>query len=170
MNTPTMNGISLWSDVNNHLSVRMYNNTIISGCMAGYGITLGYLDSLDMKNNIVMMDSSQSEVMRFGGGGINEIPYKSIDYNQYYINTRAVRVQDISTTHTWPIWQTLGYDVHGSNIGVTFVNNWGTDVTDYELTRGLDTGVDLSAYFTKDIRGVTRPQGTGWDRGALESK
>ncbi len=33
---------------------------------------------------------------------------------------------------------------------------------------GTDTGADLSAFFTIDIRGISRPQGGAWDKGATE--
>jgi hypothetical protein len=42
---------------------------------------------------------------------------------------------------------------------------------DYHLQSGstaINTGLDLSAYFTTDKDGVARPQGAGWDMGAYE--
>jgi hypothetical protein len=66
----------------------------------------------------------------------------------------------------------MGYDAH-SNIGsVNFVNPWGANITDYLLdagSAGINTGTNLSTYFTTDILGTTRPQGTTWDRGAFEN-
>ena len=75
-------------------------------------------------------------------------------------------------------------DVTNAVIGNNFVNGWGTPQflyystknpkNNYSLLRtdtvAKDRGVALSSFFTNDILGVARPQGTAWDIGAYEYK
>ena len=48
-----------------------------------------------------------------------------------------------------------------------FANKWGSHILDYQITSGFSGGINLSQYFTTDIRGVKR---VGWEKGALESQ
>jgi hypothetical protein len=66
--------------------------------------------------------------------------------------------------YTFAQWRGLGYDTHGSNANPLLD-------TSYKLTAtspAINKGADLSAYFTIDKDGVTRPQDAGWDVGAYE--
>ena len=52
-----------------------------------------------------------------------------------------------------------------------FQDIWADSINAYKLVEGsagIDEGTDLSAYFTTDINGVTRPVGAGWNLGAVE--
>jgi len=67
-------------------------------------------------------------------------------------------------------WQSLGYDVHSEVAAPPqlFVN---PAAGDYRLKPGspaIDAGASLTAV-PKDIVGVTRPQGSGWDIGCYET-
>ena len=137
------------------------------------GIRIGTIDTLLMKNNIVIMDSSNgagSEVLHFDGiGGLNAITFKDIDYNHYNrpLSTVSVQIGDGGTPKTWTQWQQMGYDTHSNITPIIFANKYGNEISDY-IQNAHDTGVDLSSYFIFDILGISRPQGNAWDVGAIE--
>jgi hypothetical protein len=150
-----------------NVSARIFNNTFVNGTIGGYGVWLRYLDTLIFKNNIII-DSAGKSVL-FTQSGLGAITYKDIDYNQYYINSKATRIDTSSSgTATWAQWQALGYDTHGSNTMASFVNIYGSNIDDYQLISRFGDGLDLSAYFTKDIINKKRPKGTGWNKGAVQ--
>ena len=131
------------------------------------------LDTLIVKNNIAELDSSTSDIMVFNNG-LTTIGYMDIDYNQYFINTRAIRM-DIDSASIWSYkywadWQSLGYDIHSDKGAVAFTNKWGSTVSDYKLisgSNGIDKGTDISIFNT-DILSELRPKSAAWDRGAFE--
>lgn len=51
-----------------------------------------------------------------------------------------------------------------------FVNPGSGDLTPLASGALYDTGADLSASFTTDMFGTTRPQGAAWDIGAIEAQ
>ncbi len=158
-----------------HSSAKIFNNTIL---LKGFGqpIRLGDLDTLIMKNNIVIIDTPDSNPnLWFADDAGFDIVYKDIDYNAYYKSGGAIIDTGYSGgSPAGPLslsqWQTLEYDANSDTNAVSFANIWGTDIVDYLTTAGRDLGVDLSAYFITDIRAVIRPQNSVWDMGALESE
>jgi hypothetical protein len=149
-----------------NISARVYNNTFINGTTGGYGTWFRYLDSLIFKNNIVIDDNAGSSVL-YTQSGLGNITYKDIDYNQYYINGKTTRIDTASSgTVSWAQWQSLGYDTHGSNTTASFVNIYGSNITDYQLT-STSTGTNLSSTFNTDITGNIRP--STWSKGAVET-
>ena len=158
-------------------SARIFNNTIL---VPGHGqdLQLSDLDTLIMKNNILVMDTTGPyENLLFSNlsnTGYSHLTYKDIDYNLYYKEGVAVidtglNGSGLSLTQ----WQALGNDANGSDNIPIFSNKWGTKILDYKLTSGsagIDEGIDLSSFFTTDILGIKRPLGTVWTIGAVESK
>lgn len=156
-----------------NLSIRAFNNTHIKD---GHSSTLFWatnIDTLIMKNNIFYSDSLVHSMILLGIDSLNEIDYIDVDYNHYY-TSEGLEGSNLfrskwGSSLSWTEWQTLGYDANGDTGSISFTNLWGTDILDYLTTTGRDTGVDLSGYFTTDIRSVIRPQGAAWDKGAVES-
>ena len=108
-----------------------------------------------------------------GIDSLNEIDYIDVDYNHYY-TSEGLEGSNLfrskwGSSLSWTEWQTLGYDANGDTGSVSFVSLWDSTITAYELTTGNNTGTDLSSIFTTDIRGIIRPQGVAWDKGAVES-
>jgi hypothetical protein len=73
-------------------------------------------------------------------------------------------VDDTARFSTFAQWQQLGYDAHSS----TLTANLNGSFVPQNPSGAIDTGTDLSAFFTTDQIGVSRPQGQGWDIGAFE--
>jgi hypothetical protein len=168
LNTTSMDGIQLVSNPGYHLSTRIYNNTVLLGSTASTGMVFTALDTLIMENNIVVNDrTSSKEILMMDA---TKVGYFVSDYNQWYSRNRAWNNWTETIDQTFATWQGLGYDTHSQNSVVNFANSWGTNIADYTLSSGFNTGIDLSAYFTTDIRGVARPQGASWHVGALESQ
>jgi hypothetical protein len=158
-----------------HTTAQIYNNTLIA--KSHYPFFASNLDTLIFENNICIIDAPKSgiSVMGLGGGGLGlyGLGYKVFDYNQYFQRGQAIRIDTGAYYHTiWAQWKALGYDAHSDTGIVNFANIWGTDASYYKLATGstdIDGGTDLSAYFTIDIVGTTRPLSTKWDRGALQT-
>jgi hypothetical protein len=158
-----------------NLSARIFNNTIVVNTYHGIATWFDNLDTLIFKNNLALCDSVGASAL-YTHSGLGYITYKDIDYNQYYLNGRSIKIDTASGggSATWAQWKALDgnkYDQH-SDTGntVTFAKLWGTNPTDYKLvsgSAGINQGTDLSAYFTTDILGTSRPQGTAWDMGAF---
>ena len=167
-----MNGICIQSDTpaeTYNVSARIFNNTILIGTHAGYGVWLQDIDTLIFKNNLVLCDSMGTASL-YTETGFGYIAHKEIDYNQYYLDGKPMQI-DTAYTRTnlyWDGWRALGYDAHSDTGTVSLANKWGTNITDYKLTSNINNGTDLSAYFTTDILGTIRPKGAAWVRGAFE--
>ena len=160
------------------VSARIFNNTIISGAPTTYPIQTGLvtgqiIDTLIIKNNIVINDSAQRAMVAIFYGSIRDIDYVDIDYNHYYSNGWTSPLYWIDTTNhniDWDAWQALGYDANSDTGTVSLANIWGTDIVDYALPSNsplISAGTDLSAYFTTDILGNAR---SNWSLGAIEVK
>jgi hypothetical protein len=155
-----------------HVSAQIYNNTIISKDQHTFETT--GMDTLIFKNNICVIDSSRSTQVMALINGLGAFTYMVFDYNQYYEKGQTTRIYTgTSSSSTFQQWIALGYDTHSDNGSFSFSNIWGTNITDYSLTTGsagINTGTDLSTYFTTDILGTPRLQGAEWDKGALVFK
>lgn len=156
-----------------NLSLGLYNNTVITGSANQRALTLSYLDTLTVKNNIFMNDAGGSTMMLFADlQGCHNIDF---DYNQYFRRGAAMRIDTTAKgvpneSVTWAGWQALGYDAHSDTGTVSFANIWGTTAADHKLTDGsigIDDGTAISIFYT-DIEGTLRPRGASWDKGALE--
>ena len=158
-----------------HVKGLVYNNTIITRGDANNhaGFSPSYLDTLIFKNNIVDNVDGKRSVLFFDWGGLSGMGYMDFDYNQYYQGANAVRIDiNSSADHiTFSQWQAKGYDVNSTTNQVSFIKLWTEISTDYNLilgSAGIDDGINLSSIFTTDLKGVFRPKGNGWDKGALE--
>lgn len=151
-----------------NLSAHVYNNTMITGEESSTDpFVFGDLDTLDVKNNIVVMDSisSGADIYTFIQSAPGSIPVKSIDYNHYSVRPKGVK--NNFSGQAFSTWKGLGYDTHSDTGVVSFTNMWGTNSEDYITTIGRDKGTTIPQFDT-DIRNKHRPQGATWDKGALE--
>lgn len=142
-----------------------WNNTFVGNFSGAYGLAMMdiYEDDIgEVKNNIFYT---------LDGYGIycnNADPFTGkIDYNCYWYQSSGSNVSYIGhVPRTWAQHQAAGYDTHGIHQDPKFV----VEFTDLRLQSDSplrDVGADLSAYFTTDFNGNTRPVGQ-WDIGAYE--
>ena len=159
---------------NSHQSLRVFNNTIVLGNSSiAIPFFFGYIDTLEIKNNIVVADSGVKFMYGFYGSGDNLglIPSKSITNNRLWARGGIGNKMYSEASLNWGAWKSLGYDAQSDTGMVSFVNKWGTNATDYKLvtgSKGIGGAIDLSTYFTTDILGAKRPIGAAWDMGAFQ--
>ncbi|MBK7498999.1 MAG: hypothetical protein IPI19_07825 [Ignavibacteriales bacterium] len=156
-------------------SIYFLNNTIISKGSSGSMFTGWAIDTLVMKNNILIKDSLAPNILNIENTTAYwNATYKDIDYNYYaeYAGISSPFAVAGGINKSWSQWQSDGFDVHGNSgnsTAVIFANKYGLNKEDYYTETGRDEGVDLSAEFPflrYDILGNER---TGsWDMGALE--
>ena len=160
-------------------SLHILNNTIITKTDGSQGgiITAYNHDTLIVKNNIFVRDTSVGVVNNLDGSDGFPFCYKVYDYNYFGLQsnpTQAFSV-DNGVNISWNSWRQAPYndDVHsskGTNV-ITFANKYGLDKQDYFTETGRDAGIDLSAdypFLATDILGNARGNDLGWDLGALE--
>ncbi len=99
-----------------HVSIREYNNTVITGDPNSTPFVIGYCDTLDFRNNIALSDSgaSSNRPLTFIQQGISKIQEKIIDFNNYHVNNQAFDTDNNGTIYSWKQWQSMGYDSNGS--------------------------------------------------------
>lgn len=155
----------------NYLSARIFNNTIQTN--AGF-FAMFSVDTLIAENNIGINNASKNYMsIVLDSNLINETAYILMDYNHYYRRkgtNNYFLAPKYGSSITFESWQALGYDIHSDTGSVSFMNAFGTTSSDYRVTNFYNTGTDLSAYFTTDIEGSSRPQGSAWDKGAVEGQ
>lgn len=166
----------------NYNSIYLLHNTIISGGTSGSMFTNWAIDTLVMKNNLIVKDLEAPNILNFENyGWAWSEAYKDIDYNYYY--------EDGDTTDTfasvaqifrdWSEWTALTnsdastIDDNGlynnTDYLATFVNKYDTNKASYYTTSGRNLGEDLTATFpflSTDALGNARSG--SWDIGALE--
>lgn len=140
---------------------RVMNNTFISNNSStaiGFGGWAGGEKIASITNNLF-----------YGYGFGYYSAYANVileaDYNIWY---PASTLFDFAATYgdSFATWQSVGgFDAHGTQSQPTLDGSYIPTVAD---TVARDHGVSLSAYFTTDKLGTTRPQGSAWDIGALE--
>lgn len=167
LNTASMNGITIeQTDPQYDMSVRLFNNTVVNSAPNNsYGITIGEIDTLIMKNNIVVSGTGNQNALWFWDS--YPIDSMDIDYNQYY-KAGNIYVINNGSNIAWGDWQALGFDGNSDTSITAFANLWGSAIVDYLTTTGRDIGAALSTYFTTDINGYIRPYNSVWDFGAIE--
>jgi hypothetical protein len=138
--------------------VKVLNNTIVGNAIYGLEVSASSttITLSDVVNNIFASNISQDISITSG------VTLTSCDYNLYYrASGNSWKYQ--GSEKTWAQWQALGFDAHGVNAD-PLLTNYIPGVG----SPAIASGVDLSATFTTDILGVTRPQGVAWDIGAYE--
>lgn len=171
-------GIAPWT--NYKTSLHILNNTIITKGYAGAMVTAYNHDTLIVKNNIFIVDTSNwDKIHNLDGSDGFPNCYKRFDYNHYGIlggNPPSTRFAvDNGLNITWNNWRnSYNQDVNSTltnSTSVTFVNKYGITPQDYYTTTGRGTGENLLQkypFLSYDILGNPRPQTGAWDIGALQ--
>ena len=172
-NTARINSFSIYnSDDSTNISARIFNNTFIQNSLESFYMILGNIDTLEIKNNIIKCNNSEQQASLWFRTAINNIAYKTIDYNRYYKPAAYVNylvsLDPDGISYNLTQWQALGYDAHSTFGMVNFVNEGDSTANSYKPINFYDNGIDLLPYFNTDIIGNIRPLGNSWDIGAIE--
>jgi hypothetical protein len=165
-------GISLYSIDGAHGSSynKVYNNTIVMAPNSRFVVNIPDdgsgappVGNIVEGNILYTPDASHGSVLIAQPGVTG---FRS-DYN---VVVNRFSSDNDDTVISLSKWQALGYDVHSviATPAQLFVN---PSTGDYRLKPGspaIDAGASLTVV-PKDIVGVSRPQGAGWDAGAYEA-
>jgi hypothetical protein len=144
----------------------LYNNTVF-GDSTAYGRSFYYNTSggasnavVDVRNNLCQRTQSHQDF----NGLAPSLYIETFDRNLYYLvgSTGGFRHDG---NRTWEQWQVLGFDANGIFDSDPLLTET------YRLGAGspaIGTGENLSAYFTTDADGNTRPASGAWDIGAFQ--
>ena len=113
-------------------------------------------------NNIIFNHPSSSACIEIDPSAVNS----ASDYNCLY-GTPNVGMYTGGGV-TFPQWKGLGFDVHSITNNPLFVNATNGDFHLQSNSPAIGAGVNLSALFTGDLAGNTRPRTGAWDIGAHE--
>ncbi|MCA9979525.1 MAG: right-handed parallel beta-helix repeat-containing protein [Anaerolineales bacterium] len=144
---------------------KVYHNTIHMPDNGRWAVIITQADCVDnsLLNNIIYSDHSYR-------GSIN-LPTTAVSglISDYNIVTDRFTTDDSDSVIGLSAWQALGYDQH-SFIATPSELFAATAEANYQLRSGspaIDAGTNLTAV-VRDLAGVTRPQGIGYDIGAYE--
>jgi len=115
-----------------------------------------------IKNNILVSTVANNVPMRLTQSGLTT---SKVDYNLLYAADSSV-AEITGSERTWAQYQALGFDANGINDDPDL-----DEASEYRLegtSPAINAGTSISAYFTTDKDGVTRPVGAAWDMGAYE--
>lgn len=188
---PDENPANAWT-----LSIYALNNTMIlnsppSGLSQPFTISGRFLDTLVIKNNIVMYDNPVAYFLNIqpfsyidGGTLVPNVYHREVDYNAY---SQLGGISGSTNFYpgerfgAWTLtdWLADGWDAHSlfeNSTAVYFSTRSSTNFNDYYTTTGRDIGVNIlesnpefAAKFPDiayDILG--NPRTGTWDMGALE--
>lgn len=155
------------------ISLYILNNTIITKGTSGTPITNWGLDTLVIKNNLVISDINPSNMLNLDDATSFAAQYNDINYNYYAkLGGNSGNIATAGVTRTWSQWQSDGFDLNSffeNSTGVSFDNKYGVQIEDYYTETGRGQGANLSndyPFLSYDILGNPR---TGvWDMGALQ--
>jgi len=159
-------------------SIHLLNNTIITkGKGDGTVFTHTWLDTMDIRNNLVIVDTTYDVIFNLDAPDAFPYSYKTIDYN-YYAIRGGIMSQfglDNGVIKNLTNWRAdFGYDIHSDTTDsrdVTFTDKYGENKEDYYTTSGRNAGVNLWNEFPllrTDALGNARPESGSWDIGALQ--
>ena len=179
------NAVSLYSGCEN---VSVFNNKVTNSRIP---FTFENSKNIDIFNNIFYSDGTVGYIFAGWGGITGDINI----FNNIIIpssNNHSIFISDCNILNTVimknNILQGGGCGERNNNIWTGIRSGWTpsegefveTNLSkifldpgnlDFRLKGGspaIDNGTDLSEYFTTDIEGISRPQGSGWDIGAYE--
>ena len=179
----SMTPVSIQGVTGGHLSVRMFNNTVLNHITATTStmapLIRAYIgiDTAIVENNICIYEGSALNPIPyyFGLNNYNEISYLRSDYNHFYFQNNSsvlfsshTESSENGNRNTWSEWQALGFDLNSDTGYVAFSGSIGTNKTNYIPSNLNRNGINLSKYFSTDILGNSRPKTGNWYQGAIE--
>lgn len=141
---------------------------ILNNTFAGGGTGIAILAGMGTANYVIQNNIIQNvTTAMFIRDATNCII--TADHNWAYM-LKPGQQYSYSLTGTGAFLSLLQWQAHGYDVGMSNTNPM-LDSTYYPQAGSpiIDRGADLSAFFTVDASGVSRPQGYGWDIGALEA-
>ncbi|MFZ0454294.1 MAG: right-handed parallel beta-helix repeat-containing protein [Ignavibacteriaceae bacterium] len=146
---------------------KVYNNTIINPSDARWAMLINSGSTGDtLYNNIFINHHNFRGSISIDASSINNF------FSDYNIVVDRLSVDDGESNMSLSDWQKLGYDIH-SQLAIPedqlFINSVSDDFHLIAGSQAINTGTSLvSSFVTKDITGLARPQGDGFDIGAYE--
>ena len=98
----------------------------------------------------------------------NTIPDNNLNYSDYNLFYNPYGVMYYGYFENYSNWKSNGFETHSVTADVAFLNNSTFDYHLGPLSAAINTGANLSSYYTVDKDNNSRPQGSGWDIGAYE--
>ncbi|MFA6027628.1 MAG: right-handed parallel beta-helix repeat-containing protein [Patescibacteria group bacterium] len=141
--------------------LKILNNTFYHN--TSYGIGTEITTSVLIKNNI--FDSNDYALLNILGTSF--VTDNNLFNNNNFIGGSGFPIIDYSDLSSW---QALGFDA-SSLEGDPVFTSIASGTEDFNLLAGspaIDSGSDLSAYFSSDYANSPRPQGSAFDIGAYE--
>lgn len=151
----TRTGPTMWLGKLGNLGCRVLNNTILTSGIGAYLSKGTYI----IKNNII---SGAVDAYLYYG---TPLPVASYDYNLYSISRVFYTGGGITTLSAWRTYLGGSNEAHSILSTSTKINADGTLKVG---SPAIDTGANLSSFFSTDFAGRSRPQGSAWDIGAFE--
>lgn len=178
-------GIWLSSNLNDNLSLKVYNNTLYNNCQSNGSSEIMISSSsatfelFELKNNIIYSSSGKYPLYDYTGGRIT-----SHSHNIYYRPGGGYHVRDGSNSYTSATigsWESTALTSdpllkNASNLPTGFTGTYedsdikpnadGLNIT--EDSQAKHSGISLGISYSGSINSLGRPQGAGWDLGAYE--
>lgn len=159
-------------------SLHILNNTFIMKGTDGGPITAVNHDTLIVKNNIMIVDTSNYLFYSLDGPDGFPVAYKEIDYN-IFAERGGVSADlfgfENGNNRSLANWRSLySYDINSITMDsrdVIFVNKYDTNKVSYYTESGTNAGENLwneYPFLQTDAVGNPRPQSGNWDIGALD--
>ncbi len=141
---------------------------------AGSGpISIENFDSVEVKNNLFICDSTMNHVVTASDNGYNDFDYNIYAFDAYNEADNQFAFVDPNYISI-ATWRGLGQDVNSDTLQsstITFTDKYGFTAEDYRTTTGQGLGENLYntySWLRTDASGVERPSTGSWDIGALE--
>ena len=161
----------------NSSNVHVYNNIFDGSDVTNYVLVdWGGMSGANTIYNNTIVNSSGSSALQVKGGGSSTWVIKNniIDGGKVTNDTTGVTYANNLYTGLSSFqasrygWALKSGEFVETNLNLIFTTPSNQDYTLFSTSRAVDAGLDLSASYTDDLLGTTRPQGSAYDIGAYE--
>jgi hypothetical protein len=158
--------------------LRIYNNTFAGNTcpIILSGETTALKREAYIQNNILLRDANANSPMLYRPSSTDTPQATVLNKNLYWSDLWTVAqkyIYQMPALTRFAVVQTYGLETNGKYNNPLFPNRTGDFATwDLSLPTGsnaIGMGENLSAYFTTDFYGNTRPASGAWDAGAISS-